>query len=224
MIAFIVSGHDLATVLRASGVRAIVATDALVFEAMLVTIAAPLAGVAIASSRGPARATCRVLATTLGSFIGVSLLVGFTVSRGGALDPGVLLESRAALAATALALASVGALCATLFDNVLDAAGTTLLAVLLAACGLLGAGPATSSLPERAINAGLLASPLIAVTSAARIDLLRSAGLYHLSPIAHRRFEYPEWSAVSAWYLCVAGCCLAGMVLKLRRDGPAEPA
>jgi hypothetical protein len=216
LIAAIVSGHDLATMLRSAVIRGIVITDALVFEAVMVTIAAPLAGVWIASSRGSARATCRALAAMTGQFIGTSLLIGFAVSRGGALDPGVLLESRAALAATALALASAGALSATLFDNVLDAAGMSLLAVLLAAGGLLVAGPATSSLSERAINAGLLASPLIAATSAARIDLLRSAPLYELSPIAHRRFDYPAWSSVSAWYLFIAGCCVTGMAWKLR--------
>jgi hypothetical protein len=221
IIALAGSGHSLGTVFHSTGIRTIVATDALVFEAVLVTVAAPLAGVSIASFRGPARATYRGLAATLGAFIGVSLLIGFAASRGGVLDPGVLLESRAALAATALALASVGALCATLFHNVLDAAGVSLLAVVLSAGGLLAAGPLTSSLPERAINAGLLASPLIAATSSARVDLLRSAELYHFSPIAHRRFEYPEWWVVSVSYLGVAGCCLTGMALKLCRDGPA---
>jgi hypothetical protein len=209
LIAPIVSGHSLGAVFRSPGIRTIVATDALVFEAVLVTIAAPLAGVLLASSRDSPCATYRRLAATLGAFIGVSLLIGFAASRGGVLNPGVMLESRAAVAATALALASVGALCATLFDNVLDAAGVSLLAVLLSAGGLLAAGPLTSSLPERAINAGLLASPLIAATSAAGVDLLRSAELY----------QYPEWRAVSVWYACVAGCCLAGVAWRLRRDG-----
>ena len=117
---------------------------------------------------------------------------------------------------TMLALASFGALCAAIFVDVLDAAAAALLTVLVAAAGLIGSGPASADLTERAINAGLLASPVIAATAAARIDLLRSALLYQLSPIAHRRFEYPDWESVSAWYLLVAGCCLL-MVWKLRR-------
>lgn len=204
-------------VLRSPGVFGIVATDALVFEAVLVTIAAPIAGAAIAASAdGSVGATLRRLLVVLGVFIGSSFLLGWVASRAGALDVVVLTQSRVALAATVLALGSVGALCATIFVDVLDAAGAALLAALVAAAGLIGSGPPSADLTERAINTGLLASPVIAATSAARIDLLRSAALYQLSPIAHRRFEYPDWVSVSAWYLLVAGCCLAAMAWKRR--------
>ena len=221
MTAFAVSGRQPLEVLRSPGVFAIVATDALVFEAILVTIAAPIAGAAIgASADGSTSTTLRRLLVALAVFIGTSFLFGSAVSRAGALDAVVLMQSRVALAATTLALASVGALCAAVFANVLDAAGAAVLAALVAAAGLIGSGPPSADLTERAINAGLLASPVIAATSAARIDLLRSAALYQLSPIAHRRFEYPDWVSVSVWYLSVAGCCLIAMAWKLRGYRP----
>jgi len=221
LAAFAVSGHSPLAVVRSPGVLGIVATDALVFEAILVTIAVPIAGASIGSSSdGSVRATLRRLLMALSVFIGTSLIIGFGASRAGALDSIVLLQSRAALAATALALASLGALCAAIFVDVLDAAGAAVLAALVAAAGLIAAGPASAYLTERAINAGLLASPLIAATAAARIDLLRSAILYQFSPIAHRRFEYPDWGSVLAWYLLVAGCCLVGMAWKLRGYRP----
>ena len=217
MTAFAVSGRSPLEVLRSPGVFAIVATDALVFEAILVTIAAPVAGAAIAASAdGSAGATLRRLLVVLAVFIGTSFLFGWVASRAGALDVVVLVQGHVALAATALALASVGALCAAIFADVLDAAGAALLAALVAAAGLIGSGPPSADLTERAINAGLLASPVIAATSAARIDLLRSATLYQLSPIAHRRFEYPDWVSVTAAYLFVAGCSLLAMAWKLR--------
>jgi len=217
LTAFAVSGRSPLEVLRSPGVFAIVATDALVFEAILVTIAAPVAGAAIAASAdGSVGATLRRLTVVLAVFIGTSFLFGWIASRAGALDAIVLLQSRVALASIALALASVGALCAALFADVLDAAGAALLAALVAAAGLIGSGPPSADLTERVINAGLLASPVIAATSAARIDLLRSATLYQLSPIAHRRFEYPDWVSVTAAYLLVAGCSLLAMAWKLR--------
>ena len=207
--------------LRSPGVFAIVATDALVFEAILITITAPIAGAAIASSSGGSvGATLRRLVVALSVFIGTSFILGWGASRAGALDVVVLMQSRVALAATTLALASVGALCAAIFADVLDAAGAALLAALVAAAGLIGSGPPSADFTERTINAGLLASPVIAATSAARIDLLRSAALYQLSPIAHRRFEYPDWVSVSASYLIVAGCCLIAMAWKLRGYRP----
>ena len=219
--AFAVSGHSPLEAMRSPGILAIVATDALVFEAIMVTIAAPIAGASIASSSDRSGGTTLSgLLLALLAFISTSLIIGLGAAQAGALDVIVLVQSRVALAATTLAMASLGALCAAIFVDVLDAAGAALLTALVAATGLIGSGPAGADLTERAINAGLLASPVIAATSAARIDLLRSAALYQLSPIAHRRFEYPDWGAVSASYLLVAGTCLIAMAWKRRGYRP----
>jgi hypothetical protein len=219
--AFAVSGRSPLDAMRSPGIFAIVVTDALVFEAIMVTIAAPIAGAAIASSSDRSgRTTLSRLLLALAAFMGTSFIVGLGAAQAGALNVTVLVQSRVALAATTLALASLGALCAAVFVDVLDAAGAALVAALVAATGLIGSGPAGADLTERAINVGLLASPVIAATSAARIDLLRSAALYQLSPIAHRRFEYPGWVCVSVSYLLVAGCCLIAMAWKLRGYRP----
>lgn len=210
--------------LHAPGVRAILTTDALVFEAMLFTLAAPLAGVAIASGRAPLGRTCAALAAALGGFFGASLLLQVWASPPGAAELGALMQGRAAAVATALALAAMGALLVTWRDNVLDAAAISVLVAIVAAGGLIAAGPATSELPGAVINAGLLVSPVIATTASAHIDLLRGAELYRFSPLAHRRFEYPAWSSVAVCYLCVAGCCLAGVARELRRDRPPQAA
>jgi hypothetical protein len=195
---------------------AITAIDALVLEAVLLTIAAPLAGAAIASTSSEPRSTIWRVTITVCSFIGASLAIALGASGLGALDVAVVVQSRIALAALAMALASLGALCVALLADALDGAAVSLLAALLAAGGLLGAGSASASLPQRAIDAGLLASPLVAATAAARIDVLRSPALYEFSPIAHRRLEYPDWWAVSVCFSMFTVCCLSGFAWKLR--------
>lgn len=216
-VAIAASGHSLLTVFRLPGVLAITATDALVFEAALVTVAAPIAGAWILStSEGRVRPALERLSLTLLTFIGVSSLICLAASRAGSLDLTVLVHNRVALSATAVALSSLGALCAAFFVDPLDAAGAALVTALAAAIGLIASGPVSADLSERTINVGLLASPLVAITSSASIDLLRSASLYQFSPLAHRRFEYPDWSEVAGWYLLVAGCCLIGTAWKLR--------
>lgn len=210
--AFTLEAGSPIVIARAPRLLAITASDALILEAILITFAAPLAGVAIASCRRDGALASLVAAA--GAFVAVSLLAGLAVAAAGGADVAVILQGRAALMAVALALGALGALCASIFRDVLDAAACALLITVTAAGGLLAAGPASADLSESAIDAGLLASPLVAVTSASQIDLLRTGTLYRLSPISHRRFAYPEWWSASAWYLLVAGGCAAGMAYK----------
>ena len=81
LAAFAVSRHSAVAVIRSPGVFAIVATDALVFEAILLTIAAPIAGAWIASSSdGSVGATVRGLVLSLSAFVGASCLLGLGAS------------------------------------------------------------------------------------------------------------------------------------------------
>jgi hypothetical protein len=217
VLAAAVSDHDLRSALRSPGVLAIVATDALVFESIFMLVGAPLAGVALVSAPGrrPGR-TLGFLAALVLIFTGTSAVIVLTASRMGALDGSIVLPSRATLAAVALALAALGALLGALLHDVLDAAGAALLVALAAAGLVFAAGPAAGTLSKRAIDAALLANPVIAASSAARIDLLRGATLYRISPLAHRRFDYPGPLRASTVYLLVAGACMGGTVLALR--------
>ena len=83
----------------------------------------------------------------------------------------------------------------------------------------------TSEQIHPAINAALAASPLVATASAASFDLLRTDVLYRLSPIAHVRFDYPDWPASVTLYLLLAaaGFAAVGVTLtRLDRRVPAE--
>jgi hypothetical protein len=110
-------------------------------------------------------------------------------------------SSHATMAAVAAALAAFGAFCGARFSDPLDAAACSLALVLLAAVGLLVAGAWVALAPGWIVRAGLFASPLVAIASAAGIDLVRMDTLYRISPLAHLHIEYPTWYAACAWHL-----------------------
>ena len=207
-------------------VRAL-AADARLYCAGFITIAAPLAGVAVAWSRkspgvkahhglsrgagSEALATARPLVVAVVLFTAVSALLNLSLADApGAAE--LTATSHATLAAVALALAVFGAFCGAAFADPLDGAACSLGLVLLASAGVLVAGASLELVPPRFIDLALTASPLVAMTSAARIDILRMDVLYQISPLAHVQVDYPTWYAASGWFLVVAFSCFLGLV------------
>ncbi len=206
-----------------------VAADALLLNAAVAVIAAPVLGVLAASrpkasSAGEVRNSAWAIAGRLGArvagFVGGSAAV--TVAGFGTTSSALSLvgTSHAILAAAALALAALGALCGRRFRDPLDAVACSAGVAGLISFGVLLAGPLVEGLPDAVINVALLASPIVATAAGAQIDLLRTETLYQLSPIAHRRFEYPAWQVATAAYLIVTMLCFVA----LHRDSRRPPA
>ena len=186
------------------------APDALLFTTSLAIVCAPVFGVVIAgrctnsdraSVFGPAMqiGACALLF----SVVSALLTLGWLFGQGDALSS--VARSHMTLAASATALMAWGALCGGCFRNPLDAAGISLLTTLVATMGLLVSGTIAADLPRSLVNAGLTASPLVAVTSAGQIDLFHSDLLYQISPLAHTQINYPTWTLATACYLAGAG-------------------
>ena len=180
-------------------------------EAAVVLIAAPLAGVGMGSP-------LRVLAVLGGSIACGAALIAAVA---GVDVLGSLALSQLTLLAAAVALAAVGRMWRAIFADVLDAAALTLASVLALTLGVLAAGPLSSDLPTPALNFLLGVNPLIAVMSAAGVDILRSELLYRLSPIAHRQFEYPAWS-FSFGLFCVTAAIAFVITAAARRRFATE--
>jgi hypothetical protein len=178
----------------------------LIVEAALSAVLAPLAGVATWLPRRVAfacGAACAVIVISLATAIGATTA-----------DVRSLAAAQLTVTVGALALAGVGAACAALLRDVLDAAACAVSIGLVATFGILAAGPRVGDLPTPLVNAALLASPVVASASAANVDILRGDILYQLSPIAHPRFEYPSWYGASALFTGVAA---AGFTLAAAR-------
>ena len=169
---------------------------------LMVCLVAPIAGAAAGYRPVTGRAALRpAVAFTL-------LLLGSAVLlrnvSGATLRWQDLLAAHVTLGAAALALAMVGVLASATFRDVLDGAGVSMSVGAIAGLGILLIGPPAADIPTPALNAVLLASPIVATAAAANIDLLRTPTLYRLSPIAHTRFDYPEWYVATAAYLLTA--------------------
>lgn len=184
--------------------------DALLYSAVCTVVAAPLAGVAVAAShRGATAKDVGRLAIATVIFCAVS--AALTVARLG-VDADTLrfaATSHAVLASATVALAALGALLGTLFRDPLDASAAAVTVALAAAYGVLVAGAPVGELSPQLLKAALLASPVMTVATAARVDLVRSDIWYQISPLAHVQLEYPAWTTVCGSYL-LAGC--AGFV------------
>jgi hypothetical protein len=166
--------------------------DVLTAEAIFVVIVAPLLGVAAVVS-------WRLVA---GIAIGIAISILAHWAAAGA-EIGTLfrvLAVHATLGAATIALVAVGALCRRVFADVLDAAACGVTAAVVAGFGVFIIGPAAIDLPAPLLNLALIASPLVAVASAANVDIFRGELLYQLSPIAHRQFEYPAWYSAAGLY------------------------
>jgi hypothetical protein len=191
----------------------------LMAEAIAVALLAPAASLVAASrrERGPWAALWPVL-LAVATFVAVSAAAAFasrtTTSSG---EWRAIAVTHVTLAAAALAFAAMGALCGRLFADALDAAAASGTIALTVTFALLLAGDVAAQLPSEVLDAGLLASPLVAVASAANIDVLRDDTWYRLSPIAHRFFNYPTWYQAAASHAVVSLACIGGFVWKRER-------
>jgi hypothetical protein len=182
-----------------------------ILEAAVVVAVAPLVGVALATRRlrGTARAAGFFVALLVASAAWGLRVRGWSAEA----VPTVLL-SHATLAVSGVALAAFGTWLGSTFRDPLDAAAVSTSAALLAAVGLVAAGPIAVDLPTGLVNLALSASPIVSTASAANVDLLRTDLLYRISPLAHQRFEYPSWYSGLAWY----GALLAISVARTARS------
>jgi hypothetical protein len=179
--------------------------DALLYSASAIVILAPLSGLLAASTElrdsppGEAvlrRARCVLFAVGLFA-IGSSILTRFAAGPG---SWTLIATSHATIAAVAMALAAFGAFCATTFSDPLDAAACSLASVLIVAAGVLVAGTWVGLAPAWLVRTAVFVSPLVAMTAASGIDLVRIDLLYQISPLAHLRIDYPTWYVACGWY------------------------
>jgi hypothetical protein len=198
--------------------RVALMSDALLYTAICLIVAAPLAGVHIASSRPRTTAfhTAGPLIAAVLVFAAVSSLLTLGWMAGHNAAARSVVESHLTLIAVGLALAAWGALCGAVCRDALDAAAVSLLTAMIAAGGLLVAGAVVADLPRSMTAIGLTANPLVVLASAARIDIVRMDVLYQISPLAHVQIDYPAWNVASAWYVAFALLCFAGLTMKLR--------
>jgi len=174
-----------------------VTPDALLYTAVCVVIAAPLAGVAVTSTR-------RLLAATA---VFCAMSAALTLARLG-LDTDTMrfvATSHAVLASATVALAALGAWLGAVLRDPLDAAGIALTIAVTAAYGVLVAGAPVGEMSPPMLKAALLASPVMSVATAAHVDLVRSDIWYQISPLAHVHLEYPAWTTVCGSYLAAGG-------------------
>ena len=108
-------------------------------------------------------------------------------------------------AATAVfALCGVALVCLRRFADPLDRIAAIVVIVVCVLGDAFALGDIAMWMPAALLNLLLLANPIVAVASAARVDIFHGALLYDISPIAHRDFQYPAWQAAAAVYGCIA--------------------
>lgn len=137
-------------------------------------------------------------AATAAAFAAASLALLIAVGGAAAAIP--LLAGHVVLLMGGWAMLAAGALARRLCRHPLDAAGATLGLAGLLVGGLLALGPAVPAVPTWLLNLLLRLNPVVAVTAAADIDLLRTGAIYHLSPVSHWRFDYPGWLSSALTY------------------------
>jgi hypothetical protein len=207
------------------------AVDALLLFTLLICVFAPAAGVAIAASsrerqpdplapphgvRRSLRMAARLMAATLPG-IAISAAATMLMMRG---MPGVgqvASASHVTLALAAIAFGLLGAWAGVVLAHPLDAAGAAIAASLVLATAVLLAGPIIDGLPRWAVDAALVASPVVSVAAAANIDLFRTELLYQLSPLASLGFGYPSWVTSCLLYGAAAAVCVSGTARAISR-------
>jgi hypothetical protein len=171
-----------------------------VFLAIAITllIASPVIGLCGGWRRAPAGILFAFGATTLASFA----LLAFSWRRiTGGISAAAL--GHLALIVSICALAEVGRLTRLVFSDRLAAAMASLLASTIIVAGIFAMAPLTENISSAASRWLLFANPLVAVTSAAGIDLLHLDTIYRTSPLAHRGVVLPAWTTACAVYAVV---------------------
>lgn len=166
--------------------------------AVFALVAAPLVG-----NHGGWRKLPRAIA------IGAALLFVISVSilmfswRG---IPGGIAAAAFGHAALAIAVLSLAELGRVIRASVADRLAGAMLALstgALLVVGIFAVGPLAGALSTRASVFALAANPLVAVTSAAGIDLLHLDAIYRTSPLAHRGVALPAWTTACVVYAVV---------------------
>ena len=195
---------------------------AILFSTAVLLIAAPLAGVTVAArARGLAlldgawaatRRTCGTLLFAAVSWTAAAAgLTAMLAAAAGETVSTPLFAAHVVQGAAALALALTGALAAGWFEEPLDAGALSLVLALAGSLGILVAGALVDRLPGAVVEWAVAANPLLAVSSAAHIDVMRTDTLYQISPLAHVQVPVPGWPAAAALYVAVAAACAAAL-------------
>lgn len=158
-------------------------------------LCAPLAGIAGGWRALPFVISATISATLLASFV----LLAFSW-RG--IPGGIRFAALGhfALLVSIAALAEVGRVARALFADRLAAALAGLCVTVILVAGIFALAPVTQHVSVALSYWLLLANPLIAVTSAAGIDLLHLDTIYRTSPLAHRGVVLPAWTTACAVY------------------------
>jgi hypothetical protein len=176
----------------------IVASNAFMTVAIVALIAAPIVGV----SGGWAALRLSIKLFLAGLFLASFALLAFSW-RGIAGGVVAAALGHLALVVSILALAEVGRLARTLFADRLAAAMAGLFTSAIVVIGIFAMAPLTENISAAQSQWLLFANPLVAVTSAAGIDLLHLDTIYRTSPLAHRGVVVPAWTTACAVYAVV---------------------
>jgi hypothetical protein len=191
----------------------IAASNAFLWFAAIALMAAPIAGAA-----GGWRAMPRTITTTLA----VAFLLSFALLAFGwrGIPGGIraAVSGHAALLIAIAALTSIGRVARAMFADRLVAAMAGLGAGVLLVAGIFALAPLTRDVSAAHGRWLLLSNPLVAVTSAAGIDLLHLDTFYRTSPLAHRGVAVPAWTTACLVYAAV-GFAASG-VSRLRPWSP----
>ncbi len=177
----------------------VVAGDFFVAASATSLIAAPLAG-----TTGARLLNRRVIiSTALLAVVGSLAFLAWSWRQipGG---PLAALRGHAALIVSVAALTTLGRAARALLSDPLAAAMAALVMSAILVAGIFAMAPLTANVSSAQSTWLLLANPLVAVTSAAGIDLLHLDTIYRTSPLAHRGVVLPAWTTACAVY-AVAG-------------------
>jgi hypothetical protein len=204
--------------------------DTLLLNAAAAIVGAPLIGVAAGAAwRRPATtsglgALVLPLAAAAGLFAATSAVVAALALGIDTATLAFITTAHLTLAAVTLALAALGAVFGAARLDPLDAAACSLIVALAAAGGVLLLGAPVADAPRPLVDAALLASPFVAVASAAHVDILRMDLLYQISPLAHLTIEYPAWHTAALWHLAAAAAGFVSLTWMHRmRHTPLTP-
>lgn len=172
--------------------------------AALALLAAPLVGHHGGWHRLPRVVHVAIVALFLLSF-GVLAFSWRAISGG--LTAAVL--GHLALVVSVASLAELGRLVRAFIADRLAGALASLGVSVLLVIGAFAAGPLAGDLSTTAGVWLMVANPLVAITSAAGIDLLHLDTIYRTSPLAHRGVVLPAWTTACLVY-AVAGLAAHG--------------
>lgn len=176
----------------------IVASNAFMSLAIAALIAAPIVGVSGGWRALPFGITAAVCAALLSSF--ALLAFSWRAIPGGIRSAAF---GHLALVISIAALAEIGRIARPIFADRLAAAMAALAAGVVLVIGIFAMAPLTENISSALSAALLLANPLVAVTSAAGIDLFHLDAIYRTSPLAHRGVVLPAWTTACVVYAIV---------------------